>query len=387
LASGAENAIVKFGNGNLMLSGTNSYTGRTVVGGQGAVILNTANAFSANSWMHLDGGAAGTLGGILGLGYDLTADLGVTGGKVHFNSSGGFAAFGGDRSVTLNGGALTWASTTSFVGNAQNLILGQAKADGKITLTNSIDLNAATRTVHVNNGTAAVDGELSGDLSNGALTKAGAGTLVLSGNNSYIGATTVSAGTLLVNGSLGNTAVSVGATAILGGTGSIDGTVSISGTLAPGASIESLATGNLSFLTGSTLASELNPADAGLADLVAANGQLEITGTVTLSLIGADLAGWNLNDKITLISYFDIDGLTPGWNGGLFAGIADDAELIAGSNTWLFNYNDTAGGSNFIGDQASGPNARFVTMTLIPEPSALVLASLSAIALLRRRRH
>jgi autotransporter-associated beta strand protein len=389
LSNGTDNALVKFGNGNLRLSGENTYSGRTLVGGQGAVILNSAASFSANTWMHLDGGAAATLGGILGLGHgDLNADLGQSGGQVHFATTGGFAAFGANRSVTLNGGApLTWASTTSFVGNAQNLILGQAKADGKITLTNSIDLNAATRAVQVNNGTAAVDGELSGDLSNGALTKAGAGTLILSGNSSYIGATTVSAGTLLVNGSLGDTAVSVGATATLGGTGSIEGTVSINGTLAPGASIGSLATGSLSFLTASTLAYEMNPADAGLADLVAANGQLALEGTVTLSILGADLAGWTLNDKITLISYFDIDGLTPGWNGGLFAGIADDAELIAGSNTWLFNYNDTTGGSNFIGDQASGPNARFVTMTLIPEPSALVLASLSAIALLRRRRH
>jgi fibronectin-binding autotransporter adhesin len=387
LASGTDNAIVKFGNGNLMLSGTNSYTGRTTVGGQGAVILNSATAFSSNSWMHLDGGAAGTLGGILGVGYDLAADLGVTGGKVHFNSSGGFAAFGGDRSVTLNGGAaLTWASTTSFVGNAQNLILGQAKADGKITLANAIDLNAATRTVHVNNGTAAVDGELSGSLSNGGLTKAGVGTLVLSGSSTYVGATAVSAGTLLVNGSLGNTAVSVGATATLGGTGSIDGTVSINGTLAPGSSIESLATGSLSFLTGSALAYEMNPAGAGLADLVAANGQLALTGTVTLNLSGADLAGWNLNDKITLISYSDIDGLTPGWNGGVFNGIADGSELIAGSNTWRFNYNDTTGGTNFTGDQAGGPNARFVTMTVIPEPSVFLLTSLSALALLRRRR-
>ena len=60
---------------------------------------------------------------------------------------------------------------------------------------------------------------------------------------------------------------------------------------------------------------------------------------------------------------------------------------ITFSNTSAFGYNDTTGGSNFTGDQASGTNARFVTMTLIPEPSAFLLTSLSAIALLRRRRH
>jgi autotransporter-associated beta strand protein len=54
------------------------------------------------------------------------------------------------------------------------------------------------------------------------LQKTGLGTMVLSGSNIYSGTTTVSAGTLLVNGRLANTsAVSVSAGAVLGGTGSI----------------------------------------------------------------------------------------------------------------------------------------------------------------------
>ncbi|MEO5912745.1 MAG: autotransporter-associated beta strand repeat-containing protein [Luteolibacter sp.] len=385
LASGTGDAVVKFGNGNMMLSGTNTYTGRTIVGGQGAVILDSAAAFSPNTWMSLDGGAAGTTGGILGLRYDLAADLGVSGGKVNVATSGGFAAFGADHSVTLNSGAaLVWGSTTSFVATGQNLILGQAKADGKITLTNNIDLGTVVRTVQTNRGTAAVDAVLSGDLTgtSGGLTKAGTGILSLAGNSSYLGATAVSAGTLLVNGSLGNTAVSVSTAATLGGTGTIAGTVSVTGSLSPGASIESLATGTLSFANTSTLIYEMSAANS---DLVDVSGQLNLTGTVTLSLTGAD-GVWTLGDKVTLISYFDIDGVTAGWNGGLFTGIADDSELLAGSNTWLFNYNDTTGGSNFSGEQATGPTARFVTMTLIPEPSVSLLGAVAAIALLRRRR-
>lgn len=390
VTSGTGDAVVKFGNANMILTGNNTYTGRTVVGGQGSIILGSAGAASPNTWFALDAGSGGTLGGILGLGHgDLNANLGQSAGNVHFNNSGGFAAFGADRSVTLNSGvALTWASTTSFVANGQNLILGQAKADAKVTVTNDINLNGAARTVHVNNGSSAVDAELAGSLTGtgGGLVKGGAGTLVLSGTSTYTGATTVSAGTLLVNGSLGATTVAVSAGATLGGNGMIEGALNVSGRLSAGNSIESLATGTVSLNNGSTLVHEMNPADAGLADLVASSGQLNLTGTVTLDLTGADSPLWALNDKVTLVSYFDIDGSTPGWNGGLFNGYADDSQYTFGSNTWLFNYDDTSGGTNFTGDQASGANARFVTMTLVPEPSMALLGLIGLVPLLRRRR-
>jgi autotransporter-associated beta strand protein len=385
LASGTGDAIVKFGNANLLLSGTNTYTGRTVVGGQGSIILNSASAFSANTWMHLDGGAAGTLGGILGLGYDLNADLGVTGGKVNFATSGGFAAFGADHSVTLNsGGDLSWASTTSFVANAQNLILGQAKADGKITLTNNINLNAAVRTVQVNDGTSAIDGELSGNLTGaaGGLNKAGTGTLVLSGTSTYTGTTTVSAGRLLVDGALGNTAVTVATTATIGGSGAIGGSLTINGTLAPGNSIESLGSGNLSLANTSTYAYELNSSTLN-GDLTYSTGTLDIASGATLTLTELASGALAAGSKLTLISYNGI------WNGGLFTylggTLADDSSITLGANQWQFNYNDTTGGSNFTGDQGAGVG--FVTLTVIPEPASCLLGILSGAALLRRRRH
>lgn len=390
VAGGTGDSIVKFGSGNLLLTGTNSYTGRTVIGGQGSVVLGSAGAASPNTWFSLDGGAAGTAGGILGLASgNLNANLGQAAGNVHFNTSGGFAAFGADRSVTLNGGSvLSWASTTSFLGTGQNLVLGQAKADAKVTLTNDINLNGAARTVSVNNGSSAVDGELSGSITGvgGGLVKSGSGTLALSGASTYSAATTVSAGTLLVNGSLGTTAVTVASAATLGGNGTIAGGVTVNGNLSPGAGIGSLGTGTVSFASGSSLVYEMIPADLNVADLVASGGQLNLAGTVTLDLTGAASSSWALNDKVTLISYFDVDGITPGWNGGLFNGYADDSTQTFGSNTWQFNYNDTTGGTNFAADQATGPDARFVTMTLVPEPSSALLGALCAITLLRRRR-
>ena len=77
------------------------------------------------------------------------------------------------------------------------------------------------------------------------LTKYGAGTLTLTGASTYIGATTVSAGTLLVNGSIlavspASDPVQAGAT--LGGSGTVSSAVTIYGVLAPGTTVGSIGT-------------------------------------------------------------------------------------------------------------------------------------------------
>jgi len=71
---------------------------------------------------------------------------------------------------------------------------------------------------------------LAGDISgNGALAMAASGKLTLTGTNNYGGTTSVSAGTLLVNGTnSGSGAVSVASAATLGGTGTIGGNVTYS---------------------------------------------------------------------------------------------------------------------------------------------------------------
>src|SRR3546814_9732358 len=72
----------------------------------------------------------------------------------------------------------------------------------------------------------------------GAVNQVGAGTTTLTGNNSYTGATTISAGTLRINGdqsaATGLTNVLSGGT--LGGSGTIGGSVTVAdgGRLAPG---------------------------------------------------------------------------------------------------------------------------------------------------------
>ena len=62
----------------------------------------------------------------------------------------------------------------------------------------------------------------------------------------------------------------------------------------------------------------------------------------------------------------------------------NDSQITLGSNTWLFNYNDTVGGSNFTGDQSGATG--FVTMTVIPEPATVGMIGLFGVAALLRRR-
>jgi autotransporter-associated beta strand protein len=97
----------------------------------------------------------------------------------------------------------------------------------------------------------------------GGLTKAGTGTFTLTGANGYLGATTINAGTLQVDGSIANSATTLNAGATLGGTGTV-GTVAVNGgTLSPGASPGILNTGNLSFVGGGSLKVEIGSTGAG----------------------------------------------------------------------------------------------------------------------------
>ena len=85
----------------------------------------------------------------------------------------------------------------------------------------------------------------------GGLVKSGAGILTLSNaSNTYTGTTTISAGTLLVNGDTSGSLVNVtGGT--LGGTGPVGGIVATNGTVAPGNSAGVLTSvGNVTFNTG-----------------------------------------------------------------------------------------------------------------------------------------
>ena len=136
----------------------------------------------------------------------------------------------------------------------------------------------------------------------GTVTKQGAGKLVLTGTHTYTGATTVSAGTLLVNGVIGASAVTVtGGT--LGGNGLIQGPVTIqsAGRLAPGTSIGALTISNSLNLSGVTVM-ELNAA-AGTNDLVRGLTTVTYGGTLTLSNLAGTITASNAFKLFSANSY------------------------------------------------------------------------------------
>ena len=70
------------------------------------------------------------------------------------------------------------------------------------------------------------DGAITGMTS---LVKQGAGTQVLTGNNTYLGGTTIAGGSLVVTGTVANSAVTVAGGATLGGAGLLGGAVTVAG--------------------------------------------------------------------------------------------------------------------------------------------------------------
>lgn len=195
IVDGAGTALTKVGAGTLVLTGANTYSGGTTI--------------SAGT---LQIGNGGTSGSIVG-------DV-VDNGTLAFNRSDALTFAGvisGSGSLIKNGsGTLTLTGTNSYGG-------GTTIAGGTLSVTSNANLGAsagglgfAGGTLQVTSsfstartanlaGAGAVDvasGQIftmSGTISGaGNLTKTGAGTLILTAENSYGGGTTISAGVLQI---------------------------------------------------------------------------------------------------------------------------------------------------------------------------------------------
>ena len=240
----------------------------------------------------------------------------------------------GNTNLTIgNSAAATNNFATLFTGgvltNVSSVILGgvnsrfnfnggtlAAGADGNWLNTNSSALNAVS---YVQAGGAVMD---SVDFSvtnvlpllsdpgspGGGLTKLGSGVLTLLGANTYSGNTTVSAGTLLVNGnSSGATnTVTVTSGAGFGGLGTVGGCVVVNsgGLLVPGGadSVGKLTLTSPLTLNGGGLFFKLAN-NGNTNDQVAVGGVLTVNGVSTIYLTGAAPVGTN-----TLMTFGSLTG-------------------------------------------------------------------------------
>jgi fibronectin-binding autotransporter adhesin len=141
----------------------------------------------------------------------------ISGGEIAFDAN---SAAGTGPITNGNGAALsalsnshTLANDLFFSGTTTTLTGGH-----DLTVTGSVDLGGNNVTLTVDNSGLTT---LSGQLSDGGLTKAGTSTLVLSGTSSYAGGTTVTAGTLQIqkDGGLGGGNVTIASGATLRMTG------------------------------------------------------------------------------------------------------------------------------------------------------------------------
>ena len=171
----------------------------------------------------------------------------------------------------------------------------------------------------------------------GAIRKNGTGTLWILQDLTLGGSMVVNGGTLIVDGRMSNSVVTVNASATLRGTGKVGGlTVNSGGAVSPGlnspAILDSL--GNAALNAGSTFNIQLNGTSVGLN-----YDQLKVQGTVTLGGTLNVTAGFvaAIGDTFTIIDNDGADAVT-----GLFNGLPEGAEFLIGTESFQISY---AGGT------------------------------------------
>ena len=351
----------------------------------GSGLLRLVNSNATNFGFSL-GGANNYSGGtqIEGINVSTTSNTALGTGTVTLLGANNFAA-----ALTLSG-----AGTAPTLG-------GLRGTDGTVTITTTDAGNAATLSIGSNNESTVFNGVIAQAAGKTAsLRKVGTGTLVLSGNSTYTGATDVNAGQLIVAGSLSG-AVNVQnvntADALLAGTGVVGDLVvksggGFAGTVDPGVAanaVGQLTANTIDLQTGAHLRLQLGGVTAGGGTLNNDRISLSATSGTSITLAG-DLQGSLINGYAPAFGdvLFVLINNGPNAVSGAFSNAAEGAVFQVGGQdfqiTYLANFTDLgAYGGSFTGGND-------VALLAVPEPGSLVsliggLASLLGLQRFRRR--
>ncbi len=253
---------------------------QTSVGGQVNFVVTSLTTVSDDAILFFDGAnivADGVIDGGTGTWNDANNNWTNAAGDVNSLWNSQFAVFSGTAGTVTIEGAIE-AIGLQFLTDGYVIDAGM----GTLALTDAVS------NVRVGDAiTATIAAPLIGD---GGINKVEGGTLILTGDNTYTGATTVAGGTLVLDGSLASaTTVSAGAT--LAGTGTSTGAVTVNsgGTLAPGldGTVGTLTVGDLTLSGNSILAFDLGAPDTdGASDRIQVNGDLTLDGLLNATDIG-----------------------------------------------------------------------------------------------------
>ena len=382
-------ALSTAGAGQLIVNGSAATTTATFANlarsGSGTIVITPQSAsFSTNEVINITTTPTMT-GGILGpwaviqasgadssgdfmqvIGNTLTTAVYTASGSLDTASSGD--VFNANAASTLTAARTVFAlKTNQTIGGAFKLSLGDGAGQAGLILngggiaTSALALGGAEGVVYVGNAAATISAAISGSA---GLTKFGSQTLILAGNNSYTGTTTVNGGALSISrdaqlGAGGGVVLNGGTLNITGNTSSTRGfilgvaggtfqvagnkSVMLTGTISGAGSLTKTDTGTLVVAAANNYSGNTTVADGklsiaaddGLGDpnalLTLAGGTLQTTATFSMpraATLGAGGGGFDVAASTT----FTLTGLLTG-SGGLTK--TGSGELIlAGQNQY-----------------------------------------------------
>ena len=255
MVSGPGFSLTKDGEGTLLLSGLSNYDGGTTLVAGTLVLAGGVDTLSTVGALTIAGGKLDLAGGMQSTSGTITFESGEVRRGTLLSTGTAFVAHGGSVSAVLGGpqgfvkgggGAFTLRGENTFTGgvtleqgvlniNVAGTALGSPLGTGLLTISggtlgntsgagialltanpqlwsgdfsfagpNDLDLGAGTvtmtgdRTVRVLSGTLSLGGVITG--AGVGLTKAGDGTLILSGASTFEGGTNITAGSLVLSG-------------------------------------------------------------------------------------------------------------------------------------------------------------------------------------------